>query len=114
MCTNGGIFLFTVFDKRCTSSLLFVCLLEVVHVVWFYGADNFFDNLAEMDMDLNRGFRLESAFHISMTFLLAITSIATRAHMYSRTVITVFCQKAQNHEISKRLEIRVKLCLIIW
>ncbi len=38
------------------------------------------------------------------------TSIATWACMYSRTVITVFGQKAQNHESSKQLEIGVKLC----
>ena len=42
------------------------------------------------------------------------TSIATWARMYSCTVITVFAQKAQNHESSKELEIGIKLCLIIW
>ncbi len=42
------------------------------------------------------------------------TSIATCARMYSRTVITVFGQKAKNHESSKQLKIGVKLCLIIW
>ena len=35
------------------------------------------------------------------------TSIATWARMYSRTVITVFGQKAQNHESSKQPEIGV-------
>lgn len=57
MCTNSGILLFTVFDKRCTSSLLFLCLLEVVHVAWMYGTNKFFDNLAEMGMELNSGLK---------------------------------------------------------
>ncbi len=35
------------------------------------------------------------------------TSIATWARMYSRTVITVFGQKNQNHESLKQLEIGV-------
>ena len=52
MCTNGGILLFTVFDKRCTSSLLFICILEVIHVAWFYGFRKFFDNLSEMTVNL--------------------------------------------------------------
>ena len=54
MCTNGGILLFTVFDKRCTSSLLFICILEIVHVGWAYGTDKWFDNLSEMGMDLSK------------------------------------------------------------
>ena len=58
MTTNGGILLFTVFDKRCTSSLLFLCLLEIIHVAWFYGTGKFFDNLAEMNMEFNSGLRL--------------------------------------------------------
>ena len=58
MTTNGGILLFTVFDKRCTSSLLFLCLLEIVHVAWFYGTGKFFENLAEMNMEFNSGLRL--------------------------------------------------------
>ncbi len=36
------------------------------------------------------------------------TSIATWARMYSRAVIMVFGQKAQNHESSKQLEIGTK------
>ncbi len=65
MCTNGGILLFTVFDKRCTSSLLFVCLLEVIHVVWVYGVDKFFDNLSEMGMDFNTPLRYNQNKKIS-------------------------------------------------
>ena len=54
MCANGGILLFTMFDKKATASLLFVCVLEIVHVGWAYGTDKWFDNLAEMGMDLNK------------------------------------------------------------
>ena len=48
--TNGGIHLFTIFDDRCTSSLLFVTFLEVVIFSWNYGMDRFFLNLREMHM----------------------------------------------------------------
>ena len=41
------------------------------------------------------------------------TSIATWARMFSRTIITVFGNKAQNHESTKQLEIGVKLYLIL-
>ena len=52
------------FDKKATASLLFICVLEIVHVGWAYGTDRFFtkkglllndwfDNLAEMGMDLS-------------------------------------------------------------
>ena len=58
MCTNAGILLFTVFDQRCASCLLFVCLLEMIHVAWFYGTDQFFENLAEMGMNMNGIVRL--------------------------------------------------------
>ena len=42
------------FDKKATASLLFICVLEIVHVGWAYGTDKWFDNLAEMGMDLNK------------------------------------------------------------
>jgi hypothetical protein len=29
MCTTGGLHLFNIFDQRCTSSLLLLCLIEV-------------------------------------------------------------------------------------
>ena len=73
MCTNGGIMLFTVFDKRCTSSLLFICLLEIVHVAWFYGTENFFDNLSEMSMDFNKPLKwIWKALWIAITPLILI------------------------------------------
>ena len=50
MCTNGGIHLFTIFDKRCTSSLLFLTFLEVILVSHFYGLQNFYTMLDEMEM----------------------------------------------------------------
>ena len=46
------------FDSRCTSSLLFLCLLEVVHTGWVYGTHTFFDNLAEMGMDFGSPLRI--------------------------------------------------------
>eukprot|EP00095_Tigriopus_kingsejongensis_P011597 maker-scaffold297_size217559-snap-gene-1.20 protein:Tk11597 transcript:maker-scaffold297_size217559-snap-gene-1.20-mRNA-1 annotation:"sodium- and chloride-dependent glycine transporter 2-like" len=45
MCMNGGIHLFTIFDKRTTSSLLFITFLELVIVAWFYGINKFLSNL---------------------------------------------------------------------
>ena len=62
MCTNAGILLFTVFDKRCTSSLLFLCFLEVFSTAWVYGTENFFDNLLEMGMKFNTPMKLMWTF----------------------------------------------------
>ena len=50
MCMDGGILLFTVFDKRCTASLLLTVFFECIAIGWVYGADNFIDNLNEMGM----------------------------------------------------------------
>merc|ERR1711962_494497 len=50
MCADAGILVFTVFDKRCTASLLVTIFLEVVSVSWFYGVDKFIDDLNEMGM----------------------------------------------------------------
>ncbi|CAB4060616.1 unnamed protein product [Lepeophtheirus salmonis] len=52
MTTNGGILVFTVFDSKCTSSLLFLAFLEVILVSWVYGTDRFFDNLDEMKIHI--------------------------------------------------------------
>ena len=57
MCTNGGILLFTVYDQRCAASLMILAILEIIHVVWIYGTENFFDNLSEMGMDMNKPLR---------------------------------------------------------
>ncbi len=32
MCTTGGLHLFNIFDQRCTSSLLLLCLIEVCNI----------------------------------------------------------------------------------
>ena len=50
MCCEGGILLFTLYDQRCTSSLLFVLWIEIVIVAWFYGIQRFVDNIQEMGM----------------------------------------------------------------
>ena len=50
LCAEGGILLFTLFDQRCTSSLLFVLWLEIITVTWFYGINRFLDNIEEMGM----------------------------------------------------------------
>ena len=40
--------LFTLFDRRCSSSLLFILWIEVMVVSWVYGIGNFLDNIEEM------------------------------------------------------------------
>ncbi|TRY76399.1 hypothetical protein TCAL_11783 [Tigriopus californicus] len=52
MCMNGGIHLFTIFDKRTTSSLLFITMLEIIIVAWFYGVNQFFKAAKEMDIPI--------------------------------------------------------------
>ena len=52
MCTEGGILLFTLFDARCCSSLLFVLWIEIMVVTWFYGVNRYIDNLQEMGMSI--------------------------------------------------------------
>ena len=52
LCANGGILLFTLFDQRCTSSLLFVLWIEIIVVTWFYGINRFIDNIQEMGMKM--------------------------------------------------------------
>ena len=42
--------MFTLFDQRCTSSLLFVLWIEIIVVTWFYGINRFIDNIQEMGM----------------------------------------------------------------
>ena len=48
MCTGGGIHLFTVFDSKCSDSLVWLSFFMVVVTSWIYGLGNFFDNLEEM------------------------------------------------------------------
>ena len=51
MCCEGGILLFTLYDQRIASSLLFVVWLEIVVVAGFYGINRFIDNIQEMGMN---------------------------------------------------------------
>ena len=51
MCCEGGILLFTLYDQRISSSLLFVVWIEIVVVMAFYGINLFIDNVQEMGMD---------------------------------------------------------------
>ena len=50
MCCEGGILLFTLYDQRISSSLLFVVWIEIVVVMAFYGINKFIDNVQEMGM----------------------------------------------------------------
>ena len=52
MCCEGGILLFTLYDQRVSSSLLFVVWIEIVVVMGFYGINKFIDNVQEMGMKL--------------------------------------------------------------
>ena len=52
MCCEGGILLFTLYDQRISSSLLFVVWIEIVVVMGFYGIQTFIDNVKEMGMKL--------------------------------------------------------------
>ena len=79
MCTNGGILLFTVYDQRCAASLVILAILEIIHVVWIYGTENFFDifdvtnffdNLSEMGMDMNKPFRYYTIIFLLSSYLL--------------------------------------------
>ena len=36
---------------------MILAILEIIHVVWIYGTENFFDNLSEMGMDMNKPLR---------------------------------------------------------
>ena len=51
MCCEGGILLFTLYDQRISSSLLFVVWVEIVVVMAFYGINKFLDNVQEMGMN---------------------------------------------------------------
>ena len=83
MCCNGGIILFTVFDNRCSSSLLLICILELIVVTWFYGVDSFFFNLKEMGMHLPKCLRIFWALLwklIAPCILLSVTILAWINH----------------------------------
>jgi len=58
MCTEGGLHLFKIFDKRCTSSLLLLVLVEMILISYIYGAKKFFGNVEEMGISLPSWLRM--------------------------------------------------------
>ena len=53
MCTNGGLFMFELINWYSASFGLLVCAItEVILVMWVYGHQRFFDNIAEMGIKL--------------------------------------------------------------
>merc|ERR1712233_13926 len=53
MCTNGGVFMFELINWYSASFGLLVCAItEVILVMWVYGHQRFFDNIAEMGMKI--------------------------------------------------------------
>lgn len=73
MCCEGGILLFTLYDARCTSSLLFVLWIEIVVVAWFYGIQRFVDNIQEMGMKMG----LSRPFGAIRVLLIVLLGIVT-------------------------------------
>lgn len=52
MCTQGGLFVFDLFDRNIVGwSVLLLILLEVLMIILFYGFENFFKNIAEMGIN---------------------------------------------------------------
>lgn len=53
MCTEGGIYMFTLIDSMSASwNILLFALIEVVLVAWVYGTDKFLGNISEMGIKL--------------------------------------------------------------
>merc|ERR1712210_146671 len=53
MCTNGGLFMFELINWYSASFGLLVCAItEVILVMWVYGHQRFFDNIAEMGIKM--------------------------------------------------------------
>merc|ERR1712226_1724514 len=73
LCANSGILLFTLFDQRCTSSLLFVLWIEIIVVTWFYGINRFVDNIQEMGMKIGLN-RPHGALRMMLVVLLGVVT----------------------------------------
>ena len=55
MCTNGGIYMFELLDTTCASWNLFVlALVELILICWVYGANQFMNNIEEMNIRIPR------------------------------------------------------------
>ncbi len=74
MCTQGGIHLFTLFDNKCTDSLIVSTCVELILVAWVYGVRNFFDNLREMEMSFPKWLE-----YVWMAMLMFVTPIVLAA-----------------------------------
>ncbi|XP_064636559.1 sodium- and chloride-dependent taurine transporter-like [Lineus longissimus] len=65
MVTNGGMYVFQLFDYYAGSKIiLLIAFFEVVVVSWIYGIDRFYDNIKMM-----YGFRLDWFFYIMWSVL---------------------------------------------
>ena len=73
LCANSGILLFTLFDQRCTSSLLFVLWIEIIVVTWFYGINRFVDNIQEMGMKIGLN-RPHGPLRVMLVVLLGVVT----------------------------------------
>jgi len=73
MCCQGGILLFTLFDERLSSSLIFIVWIEIVVVTWFYGINQFIDNIQEMGMKFGLS-RPTGVIRIVLIILLAVVA----------------------------------------
>ena len=51
MCTNGGYYMFDLFDQVCGSwNILLIALIEVMIVAWLYGGNRFIDDILKMEI----------------------------------------------------------------
>ncbi|XP_074652662.1 sodium- and chloride-dependent taurine transporter-like [Tubulanus polymorphus] len=74
MVTNGGIYVFQLFDYYSASgiSVLWVCFWECVTIAWFYGANRFYENIAQMI-----GYKINRWFKVAWMVLAPILTVGT-------------------------------------
>lgn len=79
MCTEGGLHLFKIFDKRCTSSLLLLVLVEMILISYIYGAKKFMGNVEEMGIGLPSWLRMTwiAMWVVITPLIVAIITILT-------------------------------------
>ena len=73
MCCEGGILLYTLYDQRISSSLLFVVWIEIVVVAGFYGINKFIDNIQQMGMNVGLS-RPAGATRVLLIIFLAVVT----------------------------------------